>query len=168
MRQLMIAVMCTAAWSAFAAGEQKAPADASRASIGSEAVTTTTLPAARAATRVTADSSVYIEPTDNGMHTALAGALRSKKVPVMVVTKPAAADFIIRVTGDYKRAGWARTIMAGGYARGDASASMSVEHRESGTIVYAYNVEKDGARKGIQSAAEACAKHLKNHIAGKE
>ena len=168
MRQLMIAVMCTVAWSSFAAAEQRVPADAARASIASETPTAPNLPSARTVTRVTPDSSVYIEPTDNGMHTALAGALRSKKVPVMVVTKPAAADFIIRVTGEYKRAGWARTIMAGGYARGDANASMSVEHRESGTIVYAYNVEKDGARKGIQSAAEACAKHLKNHIAGKE
>jgi hypothetical protein len=28
-------------------------------------------------------------------------------------------------------------------------------------------VEKGGAWKGIQSAAEACAKHLKDHIEGK-
>ena len=121
-----------------------------------------------APTRVTSNSKVYIEPADNGIHSALAGALRKKKVPVHVVTNAAAADFIIRVTGEYRKAGWARTIMAGGYARGDANASMTVEHRASSTITYAYNVDKGGAWRGIQSAAEACAKHLKNHMDGKE
>jgi hypothetical protein len=46
--------------------------------------------------------------------------------------------------------------------------SMSVTHRESSAIVYAYNVDKGSANRGIQSAAEACAKHFKNHIDGKE
>jgi hypothetical protein len=35
-------------------------------------------------TRLTANSRVFIQPTDNGMHTALAGALK-KKVPLIVV-----------------------------------------------------------------------------------
>ena len=124
--------------------------------------------ATAAPTRVTPNSKVFIEPQDNGIHTALSGALRKKKVPVLVVTSADNADFVIKVTGEHKRAGWARTIMAGGYARGDANASMTVEHRQSGTVTYAYNVEKGGAWKGIQSAAEACAKHLKNHMDGKE
>jgi hypothetical protein len=121
-----------------------------------------------APSRIPANARVFIEPTENGMHTALAGAFKKKKVPVQLVTRADAAEFIIRVTGEHKRAGWARTIMAGGYARGDSAASMSVEHIASATVTFAYNVEKGGAWKGIQSAAEACAKHLKNHIEGKE
>jgi hypothetical protein len=120
------------------------------------------------ATRVAPGSKVYIEPNDSGIHTALTGALRKKKVPVVVVTDREKADYVITIVGEHKRAGWARTIMAGGYARGDANASMTVEHRESGTVTYAYNVEKGGAWKGIQSAAEACAKHLGNHMNGRQ
>lgn len=44
---------------------------------------------------------------------------------------------------------------------------MALGHRESGEVAFAYNVEKDGAWNGIQSAAESCAKHLKKHIEGK-
>jgi hypothetical protein len=117
--------------------------------------------------RVARGATVFIEPNENGIHTALAGAIAKKKVPLTVVSSADKADYVITVVGEHKRAGWARTIMAGGYARGDANASMTVEHRESGTIAFAYNVEKGGAWKGIQSAAEACAKHLKNHIEGK-
>lgn len=118
--------------------------------------------------RVPPEARVYIVPQDNGIHIALAGALKKKKVPVIVVAREDVADYVIRVTGEYKKAGWARTIMAGGYAKGDANASMTVEHRETATVTYAYNVDKGGAWKGIQSAAEACAKHLKNHMDGKE
>lgn len=116
--------------------------------------------------RVQADARVFIEPTENGMHTALAGAFTKKKVPVMVVTTAEKADYIITVVGDYKKAGWARQLMTG--SRGDSNASMTVAHRESGEVVYAYNVDKSNAVRGIQSAAEACAKHLGNHIKGKE
>jgi hypothetical protein len=38
----------------------------------------------------------------------------------------------------------------------------------TGEIVFAYNVDKGSAARGLQSAAEACAKHLGNHTAGKE
>ena len=116
--------------------------------------------------RVAANSTVYIEPAENGVHTALAGALRKKKVPVVVVTSPDKAEYVISIVGEFQKAGWARTLMTG--SRGDASASMSVAHRESGEVVYAYNVDKSNAARGIQSAAEACAKHLGNHIKGKE
>jgi hypothetical protein len=114
--------------------------------------------------KVARGSKVYIVPQENGIHTALAGAIAKKKVPVSVVTREEAADYLITVSGEFQKAGWARTIMAGGYARGDARASMTVEHRETGVVAFAYNADKGGAWKGIQSAAESCAKHLKNHI----
>ncbi len=123
------------------------------------------MPALAQQRRVTPQSKVYIEPSENGVHTALAGAITKKKVPVVVVTSPEKADYIISIVGEFQKAGWARTLMTG--SRGDANASMSVAHRESGEIVYAYNVDKGNAARGIQSAAEACAKHLGNHIKGK-
>ena len=124
--------------------------------------------AASAQSRVEPNSKVYIEPSENGMHTALAGALRKKKVPVILVTSPEAAQYVINVVGEYKKAGWAKTLMSGGGARGEANASMTVEDREKKEIVFAYNVDKGNAARGIQSAAESCAKHLGNHIKGKD
>ena len=122
--------------------------------------------AASAQARVEPNSKVYIVPTEGGMHTALAGALRKKKVPVTQVTSPEAADYIINVIGEYKKAGWAEKLLIG--TRGDANASMTVEHRERKEIVFAYNVDKGNATRGIQSVAESCAKHLGKHIEGKE
>jgi hypothetical protein len=123
---------------------------------------------AAAADPVAKDSKVYIEPTDNGMHTALAGALRKKKVPLVVVVDKEKADYVISVVGEYKKSGWAKTLMSGGNNRGEANASMTVVHRESGVVAYGYNVDKGNVARGMQSVAEACAKHLGNHIAGKE
>ena len=118
--------------------------------------------------RVVANSKVFIEPTENGAHTALAAAMRKKKVPLTVVMAADQADYQIAVIGDYKKAGWAKTLMSGGGSRGEANASMTVVDRKTTAVVYAYNVDKGSAARGIQSAMEACAKHLGNHIKGKE
>jgi hypothetical protein len=85
---------------------------------------------------------------------------------VIQVTSPEAADYIINVVGEYKKSGWAEKVLLGN--RGDANASMSVESREKKEIVFAYNVDKGNAARGIQSVAESCAKHLGKHIEGKE
>jgi hypothetical protein len=125
-------------------------------------------PAAPAVTRVVANSKVFIEPVENGSHTALGAAIHKKKIPLLMVNSADKADYVIAIVGQYQKAGWAKTLMSGGGARGEASASMTVSHRESGAIVFAYNVDKGSAVRGMQSAAEACAKHLGNHIKGKE
>ena len=49
-------------------------------------------------------------------------------------------------------------------ARGSTSASISVIDAHSSQIVFAYAVGKAGSTNQIQSAAEACAKHLKQFI----
>ena len=117
--------------------------------------------------RVEPNAKVFIEPTEDGMHTALAAAFRAKKTPVIVVGDKEKADYVVSVVGEVKKAGWAKTIFAGD-SRSSASMSMSVMHRESTAIVYAYNVDKGSANRGLQSVAEACAKHFKNHVDGKE
>ena len=125
-------------------------------------------PARAQAPHVPAGATVFIQPADNGMDVALAAALRKKKVPVVVMSDQEKADYVIKVIGEYQKAGWAKTIMLGCGARGEANASMTVTRRDSGEVVFAYNVDKGSAARGLQSAAEACAKHLGNHIKGKE
>jgi hypothetical protein len=49
-------------------------------------------------------------------------------------------------------------------ARGSTSASIAVIDAQSTQIVFAYAVGKAGSTNQIQSAAEACAKHLKEFI----
>ena len=49
-------------------------------------------------------------------------------------------------------------------ARGSTSASISVIDAQSSRIVFAYAVGKAGSTNQIQSAAEACAKHLREFI----
>jgi hypothetical protein len=53
-------------------------------------------------------------------------------------------------------------------ARGSTSASVSVIDTHSSQIVFAYAVGKAGSTNQIQSAAEACAKHLKEFIEKQE
>jgi dihydrodipicolinate synthase/N-acetylneuraminate lyase len=120
-----------------------------------------------AAGRVAPGSTVFIEPTENGAHIALAAAIAKKKVPVTVVTTAERADYVISIVGDYQKAGFGKLLLSGGNSRGEAHASMTVASK-SGDIAFAYNVDKGSAARGMQSAVEACAKHLNEHIKGKE
>jgi hypothetical protein len=49
-------------------------------------------------------------------------------------------------------------------ARGATSASISVIDPHSSQVIFAYSVGKAGNTNQVQSAAEACAKHLKDFI----
>jgi S1-C subfamily serine protease len=55
-------------------------------------------------------------------------------------------------------------IWVSGTWRSDEKASIVVKNLHSDVIVYAYEVNKWAAWNGSQSAAEACAKHMKNSI----
>ncbi len=46
-------------------------------------------------------------------------------------------------------------------------ASIKVVELKSSEVVYGYAVKKGNSYRGKQSAAEACAKHLKGKIEGK-
>lgn len=108
------------------------------------------------------NSRVYVEPM-NGFETYIMAALAVKKVPVIVTSELDKADFVIRGSSDSQKPGWARTIFTGQY-RSDEQASISLVDRRTGTVVFAYAVNKIGSVHGKQSAAEACAKHLKSSI----
>ena len=100
---------------------------------------------------------------------AIAAALTKKKVPVVVVMDPAHADFLVRHTSSAKEDSTGTKIakMAilgslAGTSRFDAS--MMVIDKASTGVVFSYNVKKGN----FQSAAESFAKHLNDHIAGKD
>jgi hypothetical protein len=132
--------------------------------------------------RVPAGAKVYIEEgdtvdagnardkaknTDFGI--AIAGALRKKQVPVLVVTDPEKADYVIQQTSSVRQDSTGTRIakMAFGFGGGSGrqfEGSMSVVSRETSAVLFAYNVKKGN----YQSAAEAFAKHLYNHMKGEE
>jgi hypothetical protein len=106
-------------------------------------------------------SKLFIQPMD-GFETYLAAAILKKKVPVVVVDEAAKADFIVVGSSHIDKAGWAKTIFVSPSPH--AEASISIKDAHTGTMVFAYNVDKLNAVRGNQSTAEACAKHLKEEI----
>ena len=112
--------------------------------------------------KIPAGSKVYIQPMD-GFGNYLAAALNKKKVPLTVVNSKENADFEISGTSDSQKAGWAKILIAGSIQSRE-EASVTVSNLRSGEVVYAYNVNKGNAARGKQSAAEACAKHIKEKM----
>ena len=99
---------------------------------------------------------------------AITAALAKKKVPVLVVTDLERADYVVRHTSSAKEDSTGTKIakiavMGGLWGSSKFEASIVVIDRSSTGIVYSYNVKKGN----FQSAAEAFAKNLNNHIAGK-
>ena len=137
-------------------------------------------------TQLHSGSTVYIEPM-NGYETYLAAAIAKKQVPMIVVADKDKADYIIKSTVS-QRASTAPAVVvnnttnvnsSGGNdafnqgmqraaaaraARGATSASISIIDAHSSQIVLAYAVGKAGNTNQIQSAAEACTKHLKEFM----
>jgi len=127
-------------------------------------------------------ATVYIEPMD-GYETYLAAAFAKKQVPLIVVTDKSKADYIITSTVSQKSPSQPAVVVnnttnvnssgypgAGGFPRsggglGSTSASISVVDIHSSQVLFAYSVGKSRSENQIQSAAEACAKHLKEFIA---
>jgi hypothetical protein len=111
---------------------------------------------------IPAGSKVYVQQMD-GFGSYLVAAISKKKVPIVVVSAREMADFEIGGDAESQKAGWAKTIWTGRTTSAE-EASINVTNIKTGVIVFAYNVNKQNARRGKQSAAEACAKHLKDII----
>jgi hypothetical protein len=117
-------------------------------------------------TKVEPGSTVFIAPM-NGFETYLAAAMTKKKVQMALVASEAQADFVLTGTSEEKKAGWAKMAFTGNIHSDDA-ASVTMTNRKSGAIAFAYAVNKKNTLHGEQTSAEACAKHLQDHIEGKE
>jgi len=104
-------------------------------------------------------SKIYIEAAD-GFDTYLAAALEKKKVPLTIVDTKDKADYDLSGVSDHQRPGWAKVALMG-QIHSDDQASVKLVDLKSGEVVFAYAVNKKNTLHGRQTAAEACAKHLK-------
>lgn len=110
-------------------------------------------------------SRIYIAPIEGGFDTFLAAAIIKKQVPVTVVTDRTKADYEVTGISSTEKAGWAKMLFMGVDNSNDM-ASIKVVDIKSDEVVYGYSVRKGNSYRGKQSAAEACAKHLKERIEG--
>lgn len=115
---------------------------------------------------IPAGSTVFIEPM-KGFEIYLTAAIQKKKVPLVVVSAEEQAQFVITGDSDTKKAGWAKIIFMGNL-HSDEEASVAMVNNKTGAVVFAYAVNKKNTLHGQQTSAEACAKHLKERIEGKE
>ncbi len=136
--------------------------------------------------QIKSGATVYIEPM-GGYETYLAAAIAKKNVPLIVVADKEKAEYFITSSVSEKAPVQPGVVInnslnnvnngsnntqnagsRGGYPRpgsfGRTSASISVIDSHSSQIVFAYSVGKSANTNQLQSAAEACAKHLKEFI----
>ena len=111
-------------------------------------------------------SRLYVAPMEGGFDTFIIAALVKKQVPVVVVTDRSKADYEMTGISASEKAGWAKMLFMGTDSSRE-QASIKVVEIKSGEVVYGYAVHKGSSYRGRQSAAEACAKHLKERIVGK-
>lgn len=108
---------------------------------------------------VAPNANVFIDSM-NGFGSFLVAAFRVKSVPVVVVTDRRQADFEIVGSSMGKDAHWAEDVLlsqGGSYQR----ATVSLINLKNGEVAFAYAYNALYALHGAQSAAEACAKHLR-------
>jgi hypothetical protein len=122
----------------------------------------TAIPALAYESKIPVNSKVYVAPMD-GFDTYVIPAIHAKNVPVQVVADKDKADYELAGTSDSQKPGWAKTIFLG-QARTDEQASVTLTNIKTSEVVFAYTVNKQNAFRGKQSAAEACAKHLKDFV----
>ncbi len=112
--------------------------------------------------KVEPGSKIYIEAAD-GFDTYLSAALQKKKVPVTIVSDKGTADFELDGVSDHQKPGWAKEVFLG-QIHSDDNASVKLVNLKTGEVVFAYAVDKKNTLHGRQTAAEACAKHLKEVV----
>lgn len=116
---------------------------------------------------VESGSKVFIAPMEGGFNTYLIAAFSKKGVPLTVVGDREKADYEITGAAESQKAGWAKVLLTR-QTGSTEEASINVVNIKSGEVVFAYAVNKASSVHGKQSSAEACAKHLKGRIEGKE
>lgn len=116
--------------------------------------------------KIPAGAKVFISPINDGFDTYLKAAIRTKKVPIVIVENKDDAQYILTGTSESRKAGAAKKIIMGSW-HSDEQASIQVSEVASGAVVFAYSANKQNSAHGKKSTAESCAKHLKEEIAGK-
>ena len=106
---------------------------------------------------------IYVAPMLNGFDNYIVAGLQQKKVPVVVVALREKAEYEITGVAETDKAGWAKMLFLGSQQTNE-TASIKMVNLKTGSIVFAYSVNKTNSVRGKQSAGEACAKHIKKKI----
>ena len=112
------------------------------------------------APQIKSGSTVYIEPMD-GYETYLAAAFTKKHVPLIVVADKDKAEYFVTISQQAPTQ--PLVVLNQNPWAGSTSMSISVMDTSYSRIVFAYTVSMRGNDR-IQSAAESCAKHVKEFI----
>ena len=123
-------------------------------------------PAELSKEKIPAGSKVYIAPLE-GYESFLTAAIIKKGTPIVVVNNPEMANYEITGVSESHQAGWAKMLFLGSQ-QSNEQASIVMTNIKTGVAVWGYNVNKTNSYKGKQSSSEACAKHLKARIEGRE
>lgn len=113
--------------------------------------------------RIPSGARVYIASMMNGFDIYVTAAIQKKKVPVVLVADRSKAEFEVTGIAETDKAGWAKMLFMGSQQTNE-SASVKMVNLKNDAIVFAYSVNKTNSVRGKQSAAEACAKHMKEKI----
>ena len=105
---------------------------------------------------------VYVAPM-GGFENYIIAGITNKNVPVVVVTDRDKAEYEIRGSAETQQASWAKMLFLGSQNTNE-QASINVQEIKSGTIIFAYSVNKMNSVRGKQSAGEAIGKHLNEVI----
>jgi len=114
-----------------------------------------------------AEGSMYIEP-QNGFETYIAAAMTKKNVPIHITDDKNLATYVLRSTEEAKPESTGGKVVRCLFAycagiEGTSTASVELVNRETGDVVWGYEVKKAGA-SNHQSKAEAIAKHPKGWL----
>src|SRR2546430_11596745 len=112
-------------------------------------------------TRIPTHARAFVAPM-NGFETYLIAAFTTKKIPLTVVGERDHADFEIAGASESQKPGWVRNLV--GENGTDEQASIVVTNVRTGVVAFGYAVNLKDSLRGKQSAAESCAKHLKDKL----
>jgi hypothetical protein len=116
---------------------------------------------------IPAGSKVFIAPMENGFDDYVKAALKTKKVPVVLIENKDSADFEISGHSDTEKASTAKKVLFLNW-QSNEQASIQVVNLKTSEVVFAYSVNKKNSAHGKKTTAEACAKHLKEKIESKK
>lgn len=111
---------------------------------------------------IPAGTKVYVAPM-NGFEAYLKAAMDKKNVPLVVVENRKDAAYEITGVAGSQKAGTAKKIITGSWHSRE-EASIKVADIKTGIVVFAYSYTNENSAHGKRTAAEACAKHMKDAI----
>jgi hypothetical protein len=128
-----------------------------------------TLVSSAIAETVPAESKLYIDRM-NGFENYISAAILGKKIPIIVVTDRAQADYL--VTGSWRESNGGTSgngsLVAPLKRRTNYSASISIVDPKTSALVFAYSSEKSASHDLSKEIADDWANHLKHEMQPKK